>query len=129
MAAQKGSLVLIKRSGTTIAAQRISSLSINNEMVDITNKDSSGMRELLDGGGIQSMSMSCSGVFSDDATQESVRADAVANSLNTYSFVTEDGGIFSGSWLITSYERAGEHNGEETWSMTFESSGAITYTP
>jgi TP901-1 family phage major tail protein len=127
--AQKGNLVLIKVGGTTIAAQRISSLSINNEMVDITNKDSAGMREILDGGGIQSMSMTCSGVFTDDATQETIRANAAANALATYSFVTEDAGIFSGSWLITNYERAGEHNGEETWSITFESSGAITYTP
>ena len=30
--------------------------------------------------------------------------------------------------LVTSYERAGEFNGEETFSVTLESSGTITYT-
>ena len=31
-------------------------------------------------------------------------------------------------FLITSYERAGEFNGEETYSLTLESSGQITHT-
>ncbi len=44
MAAQKGSLVLIKAdvsgSQTTIAGLRSSSITLNDEMVDITTKDS-----------------------------------------------------------------------------------------
>ena len=34
----------------------------------------------------------------------------------------------AGAFLVTSYERAGEFNGEETYSLTLESSNTITYT-
>ena len=33
-----------------------------------------------------------------------------------------------GAFIITSYERAGEYNGEETFSITLESNGTMTYT-
>ena len=49
MAAQKGSAVLIKQTisntATTIGGLRSSSITINEETVDVTNKDSSGNRE------------------------------------------------------------------------------------
>ena len=69
MAAQKGSALLLKAtlsgSLTTIAGLRSTGMTINGEMVDITNKDSSALvsggadkgRELLEGGAIRSMSI------------------------------------------------------------------------
>ena len=51
MAAQKGSAVLMKiavsGSQTTVGGLRSSSITLNDEMVDITNKDSSNNRTLL----------------------------------------------------------------------------------
>jgi len=54
MAAQKGSAMLMKvgnagspETFTTIAGLRSTSLTVNNESVDVTNKDSSGKRTLL----------------------------------------------------------------------------------
>ena len=65
MVAQKGSLFLLKVGDgggpevfTTVGGLRTTSFNINNGTVDVTNKDSSGMRELLAGGGIQTMSLS-----------------------------------------------------------------------
>ena len=59
MAAQKGSDVLIKiavsGSQVTVGGLRSSSITLNDEMVDISTKDSSNNRELLPQGGIQSM--------------------------------------------------------------------------
>jgi len=38
------------------------------------------------------------------------------------------GDTFVGDFLVTSLERGGEYNKEETFSCTFDSAAAITYT-
>ena len=72
MAAQKGSAMLMKvgnggspETFTTIGGLRSTSLTINNESVDVTNKDSSNKRTMLAAAGVQSISVSGSGVFTD----------------------------------------------------------------
>ena len=76
MAAQKGSALLMKignagspEAFTTIAGMRSTAISMNDEMVDITNKDSSRARTLLAQGGVNSMTVSGSGVFLDSASE------------------------------------------------------------
>ena len=131
MAAQKGSAVLIKTtvsgSLTTIGGLRSSSITLNDEMVDITNKDSSNNRTMLPQGGVQSMSISGSGVFTDTAAEQQLRTDFGAATFSSYSFIVPDLGTFAGTFQITSLEFAGEFNGEATYSVTLESSGAITF--
>lgn len=141
MAAQKGSALLLKStptggSETTIAGLRSTSMTINGEMVDITTKDSDALvsggvtkaRELLQGGGVSNMSISASGVFTDSALENDIRVRAQKGQIDTYKLVFGDGDNITGSFQITSYERAGEYNGEETYSLTLESSGQITHT-
>ncbi len=57
---------------TTVAALRQVALSIENELIDVTNKGSMGMRALLGGVGIQSISLSGSGLFTDAAAEETL---------------------------------------------------------
>ena len=64
MAAQKGSAMLMKvgnagspETFATIAGLRSTSLTVNNESVDVTNKDSSNNRTLLAAAGVQSISV------------------------------------------------------------------------
>ena len=140
MAAGKGSSFLLKENSTgtpaTVGGLRSTSMSINGEMVDITTKDSNDFvssgndkaRDLLQGGGVRSMSISASGVFTDSSTENLVRGFAFDGSIQNYDLVFSDGSKISGAFLITSYERAGEFNGEETYSVTLESSNTITYT-
>ena len=132
MAAQKGSAVLIKMgadgSEVTIGGLRSSSITLNDEMVDITTKDSSNNRTLLPNGGIQSVTISGSGVFTDAASEATVRAAFGASSFSRFTFIIPDFGDYAGDFQLTSLEYAGEYNGEATYSMTFESSGAIAFT-
>jgi TP901-1 family phage major tail protein len=135
MVAQKGSLFLLKvgdgggpETFTTVGGLRTTRFTVNNTPVDVTNKGSSGMRELLAGGGIQSMSVSGDGVFTDAATEETVRANAAANSINNYQIVSGNGDVWQGAFLITNYGRSGAHTAEETFTISLESSGAITFT-
>ncbi len=136
MAAQKGSLFLVKvgdgvgshETFTTVASARSTGMTVNNESVDITAKDSAGWRELLAGAGIQSMSITLSGVFKDSVQEELIRGYSFANSIDSYQLFSGNGDMFSGEFQVTSYSRAGEHNGEETFDLALESSGVITVT-
>ncbi len=140
MAVQKGSSFLLKDNSTgtpaTIGGLRSTSMSINGEMVDVTTKDSNAFitsgnekaRDLLQGGGIRSMSISASGVFTDSSTENILRGFAFDGAIQNYDLVFGDGSKIAGAFLITSYERAGEYNGEETYSVTLESHNTITYT-
>ena len=85
MAAQKGKEVLIKiwdgsDSYDIIGGLRSSSITLNDESVDVTTKDSSGYRTLLAGGGVNSISISGSGVFT-DSTTEGLLKDAYLGQL------------------------------------------------
>ena len=140
MPAGKGSSFLLKDNSTgtpaTIGGLRSTSMTINGEAVDITSKDSNAFissgndkaRDLLQGGGVRSMTISASGVFTDSSTENILRGFAFDGAIQSYDLVFSDGSKISGAFLITSYERAGEFNGEETYSLTLESSNTITYT-
>lgn len=134
MAAQKGSALLMKignggspEAFTTIGGMRSTSLSMNDEMVDITNKDSSRARTLLAQGGTNSMTVAGSGVFTDSASEATLKGKFDVSALTNYQFLVPDFGTFTGSFQLTTLEYAGEFNGEVTYSFTFESSGAITF--
>ena len=134
MAAQKGSALLMKignagspETFTTIGGMRSTSLAMNDEMVDVTNKDSARARTLLAQGGTNSMTVSGSGVFTDSATEATLRSKFDVSALTNYQFLVPDFGTFTGSFQLTTLEYAGEFNGEVTYSFTFESAGAITF--
>lgn len=133
MPAGKGSLMILKiYNGVTfdaISGLRSNSMDVNNETVDITNNDSGGMQELLDGAGIQSFALSADGVFLDGAVgDEDLRANAFGNTQDQFELFFANGDKISGVFAITSYNRAGSYNGEETFSISLSSSGDITFT-
>ena len=64
MAILNGTVFLLKIGGTPVPDQTEGSISINMETRDITTKDSSGYRELLEG--VRSGSISVSGLVDDD---------------------------------------------------------------
>ena len=131
MAAQRGGALLLKMdiSGTmtTIGGLRSTSITINDEAVDITNKDSGSSRTLLPSGGILSMTVSASGVFTDATSETTLRSKVHQSSFESYNIIIPDLGTYAGSFMIASLEYAGEYNGEVTYSITLESSGAISF--
>jgi len=132
MAAQRGAALLLKLNTTgstyvTIAGLRSTSLSLNDESVDITTKDSGGNKTLLANGGIHSMSVSGSGVFTDATVEENLRAAMNGTAFTKFQVLLPNFGTYTGDFNVTSLEYAGEYNGEMTYSVSLESSGAITY--
>ena len=146
MAAQKGSALLLKIGDgaspevfTTVGGLRSTSITMNDEAVDVTTKDSLGHRGLLAGGGVNSVSVSGSGVFTDAASETSLKSAYFAQqntsdgsssqtpAFNNYQIIIPDFGTMTGSFMIASLEYAGEYNGEVTYSVTLESAGYITF--
>ena len=134
MAAQQGKVLLMKIGDgaspevfTTIGGMRSNTLTMNDEMVDVTNKDSSGARTILAQGGVNSITVAGSGVFTDSASETTLKGKFNVSALTNYQFLVPDFGTFTGSFMLTTLEYAGEYNGEVTYSFTFESSGAITF--
>jgi len=132
MAAQKGAALLLKINTTgstyvTVGGLRSTSITLNDEAVDVTNKDSAGNRTLLADGGVFSLSISGSGVFTDEASEETMRAAMNGATFKTFQVIIPDFGTYTGAFMVASLEYSGEFNGEVTYSVSLESSGAITY--
>lgn len=138
MAAQKGSALLLKIGAdnsasaaadtyTTVGGLRSTSITMNDEAVDVTTKDSSGVRALLANGGVQSCSISGSGVFTDAASETTLRSAFGASDFHNFQIIVPDFGTYTGEFMVASLEYAGEYNGEVTYSITLESSGDFTF--
>jgi TP901-1 family phage major tail protein len=132
MAAQKGKDLLLKiynGSGyETVAGLRTKKLSFNAETVDITDAESAGRwRELLDGAGVQRASLSGSGLFKDQASDELIRNAFFNGSILSWQIIIPDFGTVSGPFQATALEYSGEHNGEVTFDIALESAGVISF--
>ncbi len=134
MAVQSGKDLLIKMDMTgagqfeTIAGLRATRVSFNAETVDVTSLDSTGgWRELLAGAGVKAASLSGSGVFRDEATDERARAVFFNGEIPDFQVVIPDFGTVEGPFQITSLEYAGSYNGEATFEMSMASAGALAF--
>lgn len=135
MTIQNGALVLIKvgdggepENFATIGGLRTSRIALNNQAIHASHHDSGVWRQLLPGGGIRSMAISGTGLFTDGISEETLRGYAFGGTVNNYRFIFANGDYVAGPFLIASYERGGNHNGEEIYAITLESAGAITFT-
>lgn len=112
---------------------RTNSMTINGETVDVTDKDAAAWRKLLPGGGTRSITMNAAGAFDGDLqVDEDVRAAAMSQALINVQMRSGEGAatdIWQMAAQISSYERSGEYNQADMFSLTLESSGTVSYTP
>src|SRR5688572_8519597 len=132
MAAEKGSAFLLKVGDggapvayATGAGLRSTQLGINGESVVTTNEDSGGWRELLSGAGVRSVSVSGAGVFTGSAAEARVKTNALSGVLDDYRLAFESGETMTGRFLVTRLDYAGDFNGERSYTLSLESSGAV----
>ena len=133
MAGQKGRDFLLKQGTvaggvTTISDCRTLGATINNEMVDITSKDSNGFRTLLEGAGTKALTITATGVFTDTAILNTIKGYAFSDSINSFVIVFGNGDTLEAQFQFSSFETTGDFNNEESYNFTLESSGTITFT-
>ncbi|MEP2103212.1 MAG: phage tail protein [Parasphingorhabdus sp.] len=132
MPAEKGSAFLLKIGDgenpvgySTIAGLRTTQLSVNGEPVAITNKDSGGWRELLSGAGVRSVSVSGAGVFTGSDAEIRIKNHALGGVIDAYELSFEGGDRMRGDFLVTRLDYSGDYNGERSYTLSLESSGAV----
>ena len=135
MAVQNGKDLLVKIDLTgsgdfqTVAGLRATRISFNAESVDVTSLESAGgWRELLGGAGVKSASISGSGIFRDEASDERARQIFFAGETPAFQVVIPDFGIIEGPFQVTAIEYAGSHDGEATYELSLASAGLLTFT-
>lgn len=135
MSVQRGKDLLIKVDLTgdgqfeTLAGLRATRISFNTEQVDVTSLESEGgWRELLGGAGVKSASISGSGVFRDEGTDERARQIFFDGEVPDFQVIIPDFGSVTGAFQITSIEYAGTLEGEATYEMAMSSAGALAFT-
>jgi TP901-1 family phage major tail protein len=125
MAALSGRKLRIKKGSTAIAGARTDNLTINNEPVDITDKDDLGWRTMLSEAGVRSVDATVEGVIVDDVLIEAVMA---SNLISAYTVEIDGFGDFTADWFISSLELGGEQADAVTFTANIQSSGTVTYT-
>ena len=136
MSGQRGRDVLIKISDggdpeafITLAGIRTSQLDLNQPPVDATSAESpAGWRELLAGAGVKSASISGSGIFRDEASDERARQIFFDGETPDVQVVIPDFGVVEGPFQVGSIEYAGTHDGEATYELSLASAGQLTFT-
>lgn len=115
---------------TMLGALKANSMSLNNEEIDITSKGSNQWKELLDGAGIRSVSISGSGVYDAESPINLVEDNCKDGVLTNFRIrdAAAGGRTRTGLFKITSFELSGEHNGATTYSISLSSSGEVTTT-
>lgn len=132
MAIESGAAFLLKISDgespeafMTVAGLRTTQVSFSTEPVVVTNKGSEGWRELLPTGGVRSASISGAGVFTGSTAEAQVKALALSGAVDRYEISFESGERLRGTFQLTRLDYSGDFNGERSYTLALESSGAI----
>ncbi len=134
MAIQSGSDLLLKIGDggtpeifTVIGGLYTTTIRVNNQPVVSTDVESGKWRKLLPNSGVQSITINADGVFSDSNSENMLRAYSFSNEIHNYELCFGNGDILIGAFQISHYNRIGNHNDAERFSITLQSSGSITY--
>lgn len=132
MPISKGRTLLLKTGSgggaITVAAMRTTRFVVNGETVDTTNKESNGMRTLLDGAGVAKLTISAAGLLSGIAQSTDFITKTLNRTIDPYRLEFDNGDVIEGSFQCVSFEATGDYNGEQTYSLTLESSGTLSLT-
>ena len=108
----------------TLGSLRAKTMSINAEEIDVTNHESNQLKTLLDGAGIVSFALSGSGIHNGDSSTLNRAEDRCrSQSLTNFQIVDANGRTYQGLFKIVTFERTGEYNGAQTYSISLSSSG------
>lgn len=106
----------------TIGGLRTSSFAFASEAIEISNYGSNQWRQVKDGAGFRTVSVSGDGVYTSAANFRQLELDAFANNLVCLGFVDVTAGrVYHGCFKIVSVEASAEFSGEATFTLSAES--------
>lgn len=126
-----GSLVLLSlklaEQWQTVGGMRNLKMVVNSQLIDSSNNNSIAWRELLNEAGLRYVTISGSGAFTDSAGEKNLQELVFLGKLAEYKFKFANGSSLIGKFIINHYERIGEVNEEESYTINLESSGEILF--
>lgn len=135
MAAQLGRNYLLKYNTVsttfvTLGGVQEPSVTVNNDPVDITSADDAGIRNLLQGAGVTSVSIKCSGIYVNDTAADAVRAAALGNFHKQFQLIVPGTTpkTIAGTFMIANFEDSASFKESGKFSFTLESAGPVTIT-
>jgi TP901-1 family phage major tail protein len=139
MAKQLGRALLVKigdgeasETFSNLCGLNSKSLTINNSAIDVTTPDCTSPEGALwteTLAGLKNVSVSGDGFFEDSAAEARMNAVAMQNDNQAnFEIVVPDFGTYAGAFRLTTVEFGGETEGGVTYSISLESTGAVTFT-
>lgn len=121
MAELLGRKVTVTVGTTTVATARTTSLTINNEAVNITSAGDDGIRRLMADAGEKSVEVTLDGLYTGDSLMVlALNGTLIQEVVLDYGAYTIEGDFF-----ISSYNEGQPYNEAITFSATLMSSGAV----
>lgn len=128
MARHLGRTLVIEWDTVDLVGVRSKTFTINNEYVDTTNDDDDGWVTRLASPATRSVEVQVSGITENQILiAEMMKANIEGEPLDI-ELPTASGAQLSGTFLVSTFEGSGEHDGAYEFSATFVSTGAVTYT-
>lgn len=112
-----------------VASVRTKSMTLNGEPYDVTTDDDDGVRKLLADAAEVSAEISVEGLTVDGHAL-AAESDNIIGRVQPTEFRLGAVEKFAGDFFLASYSPGnGEYKGVATFAATFQSAGAVTYTP
>jgi predicted secreted protein len=116
-----GRKVSVSVSGSVVATARTTSMTINNEAVNITSAGDDGIRRMMDEAGEKSVEITLDGLY----VGSSLMDLALGTSLLKAVILDYGSYTLGGDFFISSYNEGQPYNEAITFSATLMSSGAV----
>ena len=134
MAAQSGSDFLLKIGDgaspevfTTVGGFQSNAITLGEQIVETTNKSSPDQFREAMRAGLKTVAISGNGIFTDSASEESVRANYFGSTVSNWQIVIPDFGTIEGPFILTQLEYTGADNESVTYSVALESAGSVSF--
>lgn len=122
-----GRTMLLKDGSVQLASIKAKTVTINNELIDISTDDSNGWRTLLALPGEKSVDISFDGVSKDNVLKTLVSSSTDV-SIAPLTIEFEDGSTIIGTFMLENLANTGNFKEAITFSGSLKSSGTIAFT-
>jgi TP901-1 family phage major tail protein len=113
-----------------IAALQTKTMTLGNEVIDVTSDDDLGFRKLLDDPATKTLDISFEGVTKDVVSLNSLITLSMSGTdiVEDFSILFPAIGTMAGSFAVTSFEVGATYNEGSTFSCSIQSAGTFTWT-
>ena len=137
MSMQKGTLVELKMSDgasptetfTAIGGLRTIDLHVQRAIQTANTVNSGAWRHLVEESGVSAVRVQGNGSSLNDAVEQRLRNRALDGKSNCFELYFANGDILRGDFMVAHYASSGNVRDAESFALTLESAGTLSFTP